>query len=47
MKEQNGEEMNEYLYVCNSCQNIHEDETFSCEMCGGTIRTEHKGDLEY
>ncbi|GAB6549057.1 hypothetical protein bcgnr5378_08230 [Bacillus cereus] len=40
------QEQDQYVYLCNECQNIHEDVTDICEICPGTTRKLHRGELQ-
>lgn len=33
------------MYVCNECDEMHEDKTTNCEICGGETREVDEGDL--
>ncbi|WP_336770077.1 hypothetical protein [Bacillus bombysepticus] len=40
------QEQDPNVYLCNECDNIHEDKTETCEICPGTTRTVSRADLE-
>jgi hypothetical protein len=39
-------ERDEYVYICDSCLEVHEDETDTCESCGGPCSSVHEDDIQ-
>jgi rRNA maturation endonuclease Nob1 len=37
--------MDEFVYICEDCLEIHEDETDICESCGGKCNSVFKRDI--
>ncbi|GAB6431357.1 hypothetical protein bcgnr5372_46220 [Bacillus luti] len=40
------QKQDQYVYLCNECDNVHEDKTEICEICPGATRPVSRGDLE-
>ena len=38
---------NEWVYICEDCSEVHEDETEICESCEGKCNSVHKDDINY
>jgi hypothetical protein len=38
-------ERDEFVYICEDCLEVHEDETDICESCGGRCNSVHEDDI--